>query len=164
MEPTKKTKKQLSKNFTLDELIQSDTVDARNSDANPNNDIDNTPTLAQEKNLDELADFILQPLRDYLGYPIEISSGFRGPELNKVVKGAKTSDHCSGNAADIQCNEMRKAFLYIQDHLPFSELIWEEGNDCKPKWIHVSYENPPQREVLRKRVGSKTYEKFHLTK
>lgn len=160
----KKPKKQLSKNFTLEELTQSDLVDARNSDSNPNNDIDNTPNLAQEKALDELADFILQPLRDYLDDPLIISSGFRGSELNSVVKGAKTSDHCKGKAADIQCREMRKAFLYIQNHLPFSELIWEEGNDCKPKWIHVSYANPPQREVLRKRVGSKTYEKFHLTK
>lgn len=159
---TQPKKKKLSENFTLEELIQSDTVDARNSDKNPNNDIDNTPTLAQEAALDELADNILQPLRNYLGYEIEVSSGFRGPELNQVVKGSKTSDHCKGKAADIQCKEMRRAFLYIQNHLPFSELIWEEGNDCKPKWIHVSYSNPSQKEVLRKRVGSNTYEKFHL--
>ena len=156
------TDEQLSKNFTLDELIQSDLADAVNSDKNPNNDIDNTPTPEQEKELDELADNILQPLRDYLGYEIDVSSGFRGAQLNKAAKGAKTSQHTKGQAADIQCREMRKAFLFIQDNLPFDQLLWEEGNDSKPKWIHVSYSPRDRREVLRKRVGSNIYEKFHL--
>lgn len=156
------TDEQLSKNFTLDELIQSDLVDARNNDKNPANDIDNTPTPEQEESLDELADNILQPLRDYLGYEVDISSGFRGPQLNKAVKGAKSSQHTKGEGADIQCREMRRAFLYIQNNLPFDQLLWEEGNDSKPKWIHVSYSDRNRREVLRKHVGSKTYEKFHL--
>ena len=109
--------KQLSKNFSLDELIQSDLVDKVNSDKNPNNDIDNTPDETEEKNLDLLADNILQPLRDYLGYEVEINSGFRGAELNRAIKGASSSQHCKGQAADIRCREMRKAFLYIQNNL-----------------------------------------------
>jgi len=155
-------KKQLSKNFTLDELIQSDLVDARNSDSNPNNDIDNIPTEAQENKLDSLVDNILQPLRDYLGYEVELNSGFRGQELNEATHGAKSSQHCKGEAADIRCKEMRRAFLYIQNHLPFDQLIWEEGNDCKPKWIHVSYSSRNRKEVLRKEAGSKDYTHFHL--
>lgn len=155
-------KKQLSKNFSLDELVQSDLVDARNGDNNPNNDIDNTPTLAEETNLDLLADNILQPLRDYLGYEVEINSGFRGAELNRVIKGASSSQHCKGQAADIKCKEMRRAFLYIQNNLPFDQLIWEEGNDCKPAWIHVSYSNRNRREGLRYINGK--YINFHLDK
>ena len=154
--------KQLSKNFSLDELIQSDLVDKVNSDKNPNNDIDNTPDETEEKNLDLLADNILQPLRDYLGYEVEINSGFRGKELNKAIKGASSSQHCKGQAADIKCKEMRRAFLYIQNNLPFDQLIWEEGNDCKPAWIHVSYSNRNRREVLRYINGK--YINFHLDK
>ena len=148
--------KQLTKDFTLEELIHSNTA--------IENKLDNTPSEKVELCLSSLAKNILQPLRDGVSIPISINCGYRSKLVNSKVGGAKDSQHLLGQAADIRCAEMRKAFLFIQNNLPFDQLIWENGNDCKPDWIHVSYSDRNRRQVLRKKTGSKNYSLFKIEK
>lgn len=120
----------MSKYFTIEELCHSDTANARG--------IDNTPTEEVKENLQALIENVLDPLREAYGKPIYVNSGYRCPELNKIVKGASNSFHLKGCACDIDMgdkNENQPIFDYIKDNLPFTELGWE-GNG---RWVHVAY-------------------------
>ena len=105
--------------------------------------IDNTPTKDHEKNMVELAENIFEPLRMYVGGPIKINSFYRSPELNKAIGGSSKSQHCNGQAIDIDDTFGRmtnaEMFRFIKDHLDFDQIIWEFGNDKNPNWVHVSY-------------------------
>lgn len=98
--------------------------------------------------LTELVENVLDPLREWYGKPITVNSGYRCPELNQAVGGARTSQHVRGEAADItagnkQLNKL--LFDYIKNNLPFTQLIWENGG----LWIHVSYnKNNLKKQVL----------------
>ena len=133
------------KYFTIDELSAS--TEARKMG------IDNTPTPEAVANLTELVDNVLDPLREKYGRPIHVSSGYRCPRLNKAVGGAVTSQHTTGEAADIyvsRARELAELFALIYYTLPFDQLIWERGTDEAPAWIHVSYrEGDNRRECLR---------------
>ena len=124
----------ISKNFTLEELCASSTATA--------NKISNIPGKQEQANLCALVHFVLQPLRDYVGKPIPISSGFRCPALNSKVGGVNTSQHVKGQAADINIGgdmeKGKKWFEYIKNNLPFDQLIWEHSK-AGVYWIHVSY-------------------------
>ena len=98
---------QLTKNFTLEELVHSDTANAKG--------IDNTPTQEIIDNLKELAENVLQPIRDKWGKPLTVNSGYRCKELNKAVGGVSTSQHQKGKAADIEAgtNEDNKELFYM---------------------------------------------------
>ena len=123
---------QLTKNFTLEELTRSSKAKALR--------IDNSPNAEQLSNLKALAENILQPLRDGLGFPIKITSGLRVPALNKAVKGSRTSQHIYGEAADIKVLGKNKIiFDWIVENLDFDQIIWEFGTDAEPSWVHVSY-------------------------
>lgn len=127
---------QLSKNFSLDELIASQTA-ARMG-------IDNTPTDEVIRNLKALCDNILQPLRDSLNLPIVISSGYRSPELNRAVGGVSNSEHMFGKAVDLTVpGQPNKAIAqYIIDaNFPFNQLILEFYRVENPYygWVHCSY-------------------------
>lgn len=115
--------------------------------------IDNTPTPEAAANLTALVEAVLDPLRERYGYPINVSSGYRCCRLNKAVGGSATSDHMTGRAADIYCNNPRDnavIFAIIYWLLPYDQLIWEKGNDDYPAWVHVSYrEGNNRRECLR---------------
>lgn len=121
--------------------------------------IDNTPTAEAVANLTALVEAVLDPLRNRYGHPIHVSSGYRCPRLNKSVGGEKTSQHMTGEAADIYVtNPKDKAMLFslIYYLLPFDQLIWEKGTDEAPAWIHVSYRvGNNRRECLR------TYDGIH---
>lgn len=123
----------MGKYFDIKELCHSDTATARG--------IDNTPTEEIKKNLEALIENVLDPLREAYEKPIYINSGYRCPELNKVVGGVSTSEHQSGRAADIDTHDYegnKKLFKLIQElNLPFRQLI-DESN---LSWVHVSY-NP----------------------
>lgn len=132
----------MGKYFTINELCKSDTANARG--------IDNTPTDDVKENLEALIENVLDPLREAYGKPIYINSGYRCPELNKVVGGVSTSEHQSGRAADIDTHdyeENKKLFKLIQElNLPFRQLI-DESN---LSWVHVSYNpNDIKRQVLK---------------
>ena len=90
-----------------------------------------------------IAEMIFQPLRSYVGGPIKITSFFRSPELNQAIGGSKSSQHCKGQAMDLDdvygYKTNAEMFDYIRENLDFDQLIWEFGDDNNPNWIHVSY-------------------------
>ena len=108
--------------------------------------INNTPNDEQLNNMELIAEEIFEPLRTYVGGPIKINSFFRSPELNTAIGGSKTSQHCKGQAMDIDdtFGRMTNAEMYhwIKEHLDFDQMIWEFGDDDNPNWVHVSYVGP----------------------
>ncbi len=126
----------LSKNLSLSEMTKSNTATRLG--------IDNEPTEEHVINMKDLAEAIFQPIREHFASPIYISSGYRGSDLNKAINGSKSSQHCRGEAIDIDMdykNSVSNAevFNYIKDNLDFDQLIWEFGTDKNPSWVHVSY-------------------------
>lgn len=121
--------------FTIGELSSSDVALKKG--------IKNEPNLRQKMNMEKLIDNVLDPLRSAYRKPIYVNSGFRTPLLNKLVGGAKNSQHMEGMAADIQSENKKDnlwLFEYIRDHLEFDQLIGEKPNkDGIPQWIHVSF-------------------------
>jgi len=108
--------------------------------------LDNTPNEEQLANMKLLAEKVFEPLRDWVGGPIRINSFFRGPELNKAIGGSSKSQHCKGQAVDIDDGGCKKSnaemYYWIKENLDFDQMIWEFGNDDNPNWVHVSYVSP----------------------
>src|SRR5574344_2447337 len=120
----------LTKNFTLAELVHSDTAKARG--------IDNSLPPYLMRNAQALAER-LQLIRDTLGGAVTISSGYRCPELNKAVGGTKSSQHHLCLAADIHANgyTAQELFKFIYDgNFGFDQLILEKVN--RKEWVHIS--------------------------
>lgn len=112
--------------------------------------IDNTPPAWARQNIVALVQNVLDPLREAWGKPLTVTSGYRCPELNKIVGGAKTSHHLRGMAADISTGnrvENRRLFQMVLDlKLPFTQLI-DEKNFA---WVHISLDPADvKRQVLR---------------
>lgn len=128
------------KYFTIKELCKSTTANQYN--------IDNTPSENVVKNLTLLVDNILDPLREALGKPIIVNSGYRSKALNAKVKGSSTSQHLFGQAADIKIggpSENKKLFELIQKlKLPYDQLI----DEYNFSWVHVSYSSRNRRQIL----------------
>ena len=105
--------------------------------------IDNTPNDDQLTNMELVAEKIFEPLRSYVGGPIKINSFFRCPKLNTAIGGSHKSQHCKGQAMDIddvfgRCTNA-EMYHFIKDNLDFDQMIWEFGDDDNPDWVHVSY-------------------------
>ena len=118
------------KHFTIAELCRSTTADRLG--------INNRCNQEHVDNLTALVNNVLDPLRDWYGKPLTVSSGYRCAALNKAVKGTSNSQHMSGQAADIDTGDRQQnklLFDYIQKNLPFDQLI-DESNFA---WVHVSY-------------------------
>lgn len=134
----------ISKHLTLEELITSQTATRKG--------IDNTPSAQVISNLKLVAEKVFEPLREGLGKPIKISSGYRSPALNKAIGGAKNSQHTTGEALDLQGMgglKNSEIFNYIKNNLDYSQLIWEYGTDKEPAWVHVSYKKSGnQKQIL----------------
>jgi hypothetical protein len=127
----------LSKNFYLDEFTASYVAKKRG--------IRNIPPDEAIENLTALCVHVLQPLRDFLEKPIVISSGYRCPELNEIIKGVPTSQHIKGEAADIYCDNTDERILFdaIRANIEFDQLI------LYPTMVHVSFsEGKNRRQVL----------------
>jgi hypothetical protein len=107
--------------------------------------LNNDPTKTHLTNMELLAEKIFEPLRKHVGGPIKINSFYRGPELNKAIGGSSNSQHCKGQAIDIDdvYGYMSNAdmYEYIKNNLSFDQMIWEFGNSDNPDWVHVSYVN-----------------------
>ena len=107
--------------------------------------IDNAPTEEHANNMIILAENIFEPLRSHVGKPICINSMYRSEALNKAVGGSMTSQHCKGQAMDIDDKygnaTNAEMFNYIKNNLDFDQMIWEFGDDKNPNWVHVSYVN-----------------------
>ena len=107
--------------------------------------LNNDPTKAHLSNMELLAEKVFEPLRKHVNGPIKINSFYRGPELNKAIGGSSKSQHCNGQAMDIDdtYGYMSNAdmYKYIKNNLSFDQMIWEFGTDQNPDWVHVSYVN-----------------------
>jgi hypothetical protein len=127
---------QLTSNFSLKELTVSETATRKG--------LDNTPNEAITANLKTLAETILQPLREHYGKSVKVNSGYRSPDVNASVGGSKTSDHCKGQAADIEIAGIANGDLanYIASNFKFTQVILEFYTQGIPDsgWVHVSYD------------------------
>lgn len=144
----------LSANFTLKELTKSDTATRLG--------IDNTPDEAVIESLKLLCENVLQPVRDHFGKSVTVNSGYRSPESNAAVGGSKTSDHCKGQAADIEIDGISNPDLahWIMDNCDYTQLILEFYTQGQPNsgWVHVSYDpaNLKMQELTAVKVAGKT--------
>tara|TARA_R100001377_G_scaffold37236_2_gene20716 strand:- start:1832 stop:2281 length:450 start_codon:yes stop_codon:yes gene_type:complete len=131
----------LSKNFVLSEITHSNTAKRLG--------IDNDPTEKHLQNMQRLIDVLLQPLRDALG-PIRISSGYRNPSLNRAIGGSSKSQHCKGEALDLQfwkdgkmCNKEVYDWV-LKSEIEFDQMINEFGF----AWIHISLKKKGNRKQI----------------
>lgn len=126
----------LTSNFTLEELVKSETALRKG--------MDNTPDEGSVRNLKALAENVLQPVRDAFGKGVKVNSGYRHPDVNAAVGGSRTSDHCKGMAADIEIPGVANHELatWIEQHLKFTQVILEFYTKGIPDsgWVHVSYD------------------------
>ena len=125
--------------------------------------IDNIPNDEQINNMELISEKIFEPLRKWVGGPIKINSFFRCPDLNKAIGGSSKSQHCHGQAMDIDDTFGRvtnaEMYHFIKEHLDFDQMIWEFGDDDNPDWVHVSYvssEDNRNRCLQAYRVAGKT--------
>ena len=110
--------------------------------------IKNNPNAEQMENMISIAEEVFEPLRMWVGGPIKINSFFRSPELNKAIGGSGKSQHCHGQAIDLDDTFGRatnaEMYKFIKENLDFDQIIWEFGDDTNPDWVHVSYVSPEQ--------------------
>jgi zinc D-Ala-D-Ala carboxypeptidase len=147
----------LSAHLDLSEVTRSDMAKRKG--------ISNMPTPEHIENFKKLAENIFEPIRKHFGVPIMISSGYRSKALNTAIGGSLTSQHCQGEAIDIDMDGTKNGvtnkmvFDYIKANLNFDQLIWEFGTKDNPDWVHVSYESTgkQRKQVLRAiKSGGKT--------
>lgn len=131
----------LSKNFVLSEITRSNTAKRLG--------INNEPNKKHLEGLQRVTTHILQPMRDELG-PIRITSGYRSPQLNRAIGGSSKSQHCKGEALDLQfwkdgqmCNKEIYDWI-IESALPFDQMI----NEFDFAWIHLSLKQKGNRKQV----------------
>lgn len=133
----------LSQNFTLQEYIKSQTALRKG--------IDNMPNEQHLEKAKLLFENVVQPVRDNFGVTV-INSGYRGPELNEAVGGSDKSQHCKGEAVDIECPGVPNYDVakWIHDNLDFDQLILEFYTPGIPDsgWVHVSYKEDANRKSV----------------
>lgn len=139
----------LSRSFTLGEMIVSQTASRRG--------IDNTPSPLVMEQLRKLCVHVLQPVRDHYGRPVVVTSGYRSPALNKRIGGADSSQHVLGEAADFTVPGISNLAVcqWMEKKLVYDQLIYEFGESG---WIHVSYRAGRLRnmELRAVKVGGRT--------
>jgi len=147
----------ISEHLDLSEVTRSETAKRKG--------ISNEPTAEHLENFKKLAENIFEPIRNHFNVPIHISSGYRSKALNTSIGGSLTSQHCSGEAIDIDMDGSsngvtnKMVFDFIKANLNFDQMIWEFGNSSNPDWVHVSYESTgKQRKQILKasKVGGAT--------
>ena len=147
----------LSEHLDLAEVTRSETAKRKG--------ISNEPTPEHLENFKKLAQNIFEPIRKHFGVPIHISSGYRSKALNTAIGGSLTSQHCSGEAIDIDMDGSsngvtnKMVFEFIKANLNFDQLIWEFGTKDNPDWVHVSFETTgkQRKQILRAyKSGGKT--------
>lgn len=140
----------ISEHLDLSELTRSESA--------KRNGINNNPTPEHIENFKLLAENVFEPIRLHFKTPILISSGYRSKELNAFIKGSASSQHCKGQAIDIDMDGSKggvtnkMVFDFIKDKLDFDQLIWEFGTDANPDWVHVSYAKGANRKQKLKAV------------
>lgn len=126
---------QISKYFTLEELVASNEATKHGITANFN------PSPSVVANLTALAVNVLDAVRELIGMPLSDSSGYRCPELNTMEGGMPNSQHLFGEAADIYC-ALTPDELYAKikaSNIIFDELIIEHDSHGN-RWVHISFD------------------------
>jgi zinc D-Ala-D-Ala carboxypeptidase len=142
----------ISKHLDLVEVTRSETAKRKG--------ISNEPTPEHLENFKLLAENVFEKMRVHFGVPIRISSGYRSKALNTAIGGSLTSQHCKGEAIDIDMDGSasgvtnKMLYDYIKDNLEFDQLIWEFGTDANPDWVHVSYSKVKNRKQKLKAIKS----------
>lgn len=136
-------KKQISEHFTLFEICNSATALAKN--------IDNRPTAQVVTNATALIKNVLEPIRRHFNSPVIVNCIYRSPALNAEVKGVKTSQHVTGQAADftVQNHSVEEVFLFIKNNLIFDQVIQEGA------WIHCSFNSIKNRRQALRLINGK---------
>lgn len=140
----------ISKHLSLAEVTRSETA--------KRNGIDNKPTAEHLENFKLLAEKVFEPIRAHFGVPIHISSGYRSKALNDLIKGSSSSQHCKGEAIDIDMDGSdsevtnKMVFDFIVANLDWDQIIHEFGTDSNPDWVHVSYSKKKNRKQKLKAV------------
>ena len=131
----------LSTNFSLAEMLKSQTAERMG--------IVNEPNADHIYNMVALAENILQPIRNEYG-PFIVSSGFRSPKLCEAIGSNSSSQHCKGQAVDFEVPGISNFDLaeWVSDNLPFDQLILECFTGGNTGWIHCSYVPDGRREEL----------------
>ncbi len=150
----------ISKYITYAEATKSDTAIKFN--------IKNDPDANQLIAMKNVATKVFDPVREFVGAPLGVTSFFRSKDLNTKIGGSSTtSQHMSGEAIDIDCDKYgnstnKQIFDFIRKNLDFDQLIWEYGTDTNPDWVHVSYKlnGKNRKQVLQKTI--KAYLPFNL--
>ena len=125
----------LSNHVTFKEAVKSNTATRLG--------IKNTPTANHLEVMRRTARILFDPIREHIGAALGVSSFYRSSDLNTAIKGSKTSQHCKGEAIDIDADMYgngtnKQVFDFIKDNIDFDQLIWEYGTDKEPAWVHVS--------------------------
>ena len=120
----------ISEHFTLEELIRSQTATRLGIDEQF------APADTIRDNLRLLCENVLEKIRTAINQPLHISSGYRCERLNEKIGGSETSQHCKGQAADVECNLTAEQLYQVIKHsdIKFDQLIQEFG-----QWVHISY-------------------------
>jgi zinc D-Ala-D-Ala carboxypeptidase len=148
----------LSNHLTLQEATKSATAIRKG--------IYNLPVDEHLAALVNTANKIFEPIRNHFNVPIGVTSGYRSKALNNAISGSnKTSQHCKGEALDIDADiygsiTNKQIFDFIKDNLDFDQLIFEFGTESEPNWVHVSIKQfgEQRKQILRaSRVRGKVY-------
>mgnify|MGYP003634205565 FL=1 len=127
--------KKISEHITYAEGIHSSTAKRKS--------IDNTPNKTQLDCMKALAENIFEPIREWCEGPIKVNSFFRSVVLNEKIGGAASSQHCKGQAIDIDdvygYKTNAEMYNWVKANLNFDQMIWEFGTDMQPNWVHISY-------------------------
>jgi hypothetical protein len=152
----------ISEHLDLSEVVRSETAKRLG--------VSNMPTPEHIENFKKLAENIFEPIRNNFRVPIHLSSAYRSVALNKAIKGSSSSQHCKGEAIDLDMDGSsngvtnKMVFDYILKNLDFDQLIWEFGTSENPDWVHVSYnsDGAQRKQVLRavKSAGKTTYQPY----
>lgn len=124
----------LSPHFTLGELTKSQTALRMGMDNDPDEEtIEAMTALCVEA---------LEPIREHFGRPVVVNSGYRSPNVNRAIGGTSTSQHCKGEAADVEVPGLdnEELYLWAADNIDFDQLILEyyTGEESSG-WVHVSH-------------------------
>jgi len=149
----------ISEHLDLSEVTRSETAKRKG--------VSNEPTPEHLENFKKLAEHVFEPIRKHFGVPIHISSGYRSKALNAAIGGSATSQHCKGEAIDIDMDGSsngvtnKMVFDYIKANIKFDQMIWEFGTDTAPDWVHVSYDSDgKQRGQILKAIKSNGATKY----
>jgi zinc D-Ala-D-Ala carboxypeptidase len=150
----------ISRHLSYGEATQSNTAKARG--------IKNEPPHTVLLNMCHVAETVFEKARLHFGGPLFVSSFYRSPELNKAIGGSATSQHCKGEAMDIDGDVYptatnKQVFEFIKDHCDFDQLIVEGIEGGKIAWVHVSSKKNGNRKkilFMYKSGGRTVYENY----